>query len=68
MAEVMKFTDFKEEGSEAACKAAGQFLQIKTNTIDLKYENKKEIIMILNSPFKTNKHSDPSSSCTYMAQ
>lgn len=24
MAEVMKYTDFKEEGSEAACKAAGK--------------------------------------------
>jgi len=27
MAEVMKFSDFKEEGSEAACKAAGKYHQ-----------------------------------------
>ncbi|XP_030766970.1 obg-like ATPase 1 [Sitophilus oryzae] len=27
MAEVMKFADFKEEGSEAACKAAGKYRQ-----------------------------------------
>jgi len=27
MAEVMKFEDFKEEGSEAACKAAGKYRQ-----------------------------------------
>lgn len=27
MAEVMKFVDFKEEGSEAACKAAGKYRQ-----------------------------------------
>jgi len=27
MAEVMKFDDFKEEGSEAACRAAGKYRQ-----------------------------------------
>jgi len=27
MAEVMKFDDFKEEGTEAACKAAGKYRQ-----------------------------------------
>lgn len=27
MAEVMKFQDFKEEGSEAACKGAGKYRQ-----------------------------------------
>ena len=27
MAEVMKYSDFKEEGSEAACKAAGKYHQ-----------------------------------------
>uniref|UniRef100_T1JKL5 YchF C-terminal domain-containing protein n=1 Tax=Strigamia maritima TaxID=126957 RepID=T1JKL5_STRMM len=27
MAEVMKFDDFKEEGSEAACKSAGKYRQ-----------------------------------------
>ncbi|RZC41908.1 obg-like ATPase 1, partial [Asbolus verrucosus] len=33
MAEVMKFTDFKEEGSEAACKAAGKYRQQGRNYI-----------------------------------
>lgn len=33
MAEVMKFDDFKEEGSEAACKAAGKYHQRGRNYI-----------------------------------
>lgn len=33
MAEVMKFADFKEEGSEAACKAAGQYTVAYQNTL-----------------------------------
>lgn len=35
MAEVMKFDDFKEEGTEAACKAAGKYRQQGRNyTVD----------------------------------
>ncbi|CAH1960897.1 unnamed protein product [Acanthoscelides obtectus] len=33
MAEVMKFIDFKEEGSEAACKAAGKYRQQGRNYV-----------------------------------
>lgn len=33
MAEVMKFNDFKEEGSEAACKAAGKYRQQGRNYV-----------------------------------
>jgi obg-like ATPase 1 len=33
MAEVMKFDDFKEEGSEAACKAAGKYRQQGRNYV-----------------------------------
>ncbi|XP_050304297.1 obg-like ATPase 1 isoform X1 [Anthonomus grandis grandis] len=33
MAEVMKFQDFKEEGSEAACKAAGKYRQQGRNYV-----------------------------------
>jgi len=33
MAEVMKFADFKEEGSEAACKAAGKYHQRGRNYV-----------------------------------
>ncbi|KYB25398.1 hypothetical protein TcasGA2_TC034458 [Tribolium castaneum] len=33
MAEVMKFSDFKEEGSEAACKAAGKYRQQGRNYV-----------------------------------
>jgi len=33
MAEVMKFTDFKEEGSEAACKAGGKYHQRGRNYV-----------------------------------
>lgn len=33
MAEVMKFADFKEEGSEAACKAAGKYRQQGRNYV-----------------------------------
>lgn len=33
MAEVMKFADFKEEGSESACKAAGKYRQQGRNYV-----------------------------------
>lgn len=33
MAEVMKFEDFKELGSEAACKAAGKYRQQGRNYV-----------------------------------
>ncbi|CAH1375330.1 unnamed protein product [Tenebrio molitor] len=33
MAEVMKYIDFKEEGSEAACKAAGKYRQQGRNYV-----------------------------------
>lgn len=33
MAEVMKFDDFKEEGSEAACKSAGKYRQQGRNYV-----------------------------------
>lgn len=33
MAEVMHFEDFKEEGSEAACKAAGKYRQQGRNYV-----------------------------------
>jgi len=33
MAEVMKFDDFKEEGTEAACKAAGKYRQQGRNYV-----------------------------------
>jgi len=33
MAEVMKFDDFKEEGSEAACKSGGKYRQQGRNYV-----------------------------------
>lgn len=33
MAEVMKYADFKEEGSETACKAAGKYRQQGRNYV-----------------------------------